>query len=238
MEQGIPAPCRGALRRARLAVVTVGLALGLIASGLAGVALSAAAEPQPAPLAQVGRTPLPVATPAAPTQLTPVRATPTPTAVAPVSIPAADQQLRQAVAAALTEAARRANVSVDTREFVYGSRDDVTVVNAAVAGADRVTIEDLERGSPLLFVYLRGVGAERPLPDGFYTVTVRGTPESATAQLRNEAGAIVAEVPARITRTDAEQPAERPIKLSIHIDENGVSIDIKIGPITIVIGTL
>lgn len=233
MEQDIPAPCRGGVRRARLAIVTVGLALGLLAGGLAGVSLGAAAEPEPAPLAQVGRTPLPVATPA---QLTPVRATPTPTAAAPVTIPAADQQLRQAVAAALTEAARRANVSVDTREFVYGSSDGVTVVNAAVAGADRLTIEDLERGSPLLFVYLRGAGAERPLPDGFYTVTVRGTPESATAQLRNEAGAVVAEVPARITRTEEAQPAR--IKLSIHIDEDGVSIDIKIGPITIVIGTL
>ncbi len=234
MEQDIPAPCRGGVRRARLAVVTVGLALGLFAGGLAGASLGAAAEP--VPLAQVGRTPLPVATPGAPTQLTPVRATPTPTAAAPVTIPAADQQLRQAVAAALTEAARRANVSVDTREFVYGSSDGVTVVNAAVTGADRLTIEDLERGSPLLFVYLRGAGAERPLPDGFYTVTVRGTPESATAQLRNEAGAVVAEVPARITRTEEAQPAQ--IKLSIHIDENGVSIDIKIGPIVIVIGTL
>jgi hypothetical protein len=146
-----------------------------------------------------------------------------------VDVPAADQLLRTAVTAALQGAARRAGVAIDTSGLVYGSRDDVLVASAAVAGVDNLTPADLQAGANLMFVYLRLPTAENRLPAGFYTVHVRTVPGSntATAQLRNEAGATVAELPAR-TGPLVDDASARKIKLTLEIGPKSITIDIEI----------
>jgi hypothetical protein len=147
----------------------------------------------------------------------------------PIDIPTADQQLRQAVTAAMLAASRRAGVAIDASGLVYGSRNDVLVANAAVAGAENITPSDLEAGANLMFVYLRLPTAENRLPAGFYTVSVRAVPgtDTATAQLRNEAGAMVAEVPAR-TAPLGDEPGARKVKVTLEISDKNITIDIEI----------
>lgn len=160
--------------------------------------------------------------------------------IAPIAdVAAADRMLRASVSASLQAAADRAGVAIDTTTFVYGSSDDVIVANAAVAGLDTLTSADLRRGADLMFAYLSLPTAElqrdpaQALPPGFYTVNLTTVPGStiARAQLRNEAGRVVAELPALVDGDGAPPGATaRPIKVkvSVRIKKGEIEIDIEI----------
>ncbi len=136
-------------------------------------------------------------------------ATIVPPALAP-DIPSANQQLRQVVNAEMLAAARRAGVTVNPSTMVYRSQGGVVLVNALIAGAENLTNRDLEAGADVMFAGLPYVWhpQEDPLCDyfpcdwGFYTVNVTSAPGGvgAVARLRNEAGQVVAEVPATLGR--------------------------------------
>jgi len=150
----------------------------------------------------------------------------------------ADQQLRATVGAALRAAADRVGVSIDTTTFAYGSRDDLVVANAATAAAETVTPAALRQGVDVMFVYLSLPTAElqrdpmQALPAGFYTVNLSTVPGSsiARARLRNEAGRVVAELPARLGGEGMLPGATARLKIKITIDirEDEIIIDIHI----------
>jgi hypothetical protein len=153
-------------------------------------------------------------------------------------IGAADLQLRDTVGGALRAAAARAGVALDPAAFMYVSRDDVVVANAATAAAETVTPAALRQGIDMMFVYLSVPTAElqqdamQALPAGFYTVNLSTVPGSsiARARLRNEAGRVVAELPARLAGSGAPtSPVAKPkIKLTASLEDKKLVIDIEI----------
>lgn len=154
-----------------------------------------------------------------------------------VDIPAADQALRQAVGAGLSTAAARFSLQVDTTNFVYASRDDIVVANAAVSDAESASAAaDVESGGNLLLAWLSGAASGdqgKALPAGFYAVSLSATPGTSVtvAQLRAADGSVAATVPATVKT--AEQPAAASatarsrIKLTVSIEDRTITIDIE-----------
>ncbi|GEM_PF-2267567 len=143
-----------------------------------------------------------------------------------IDVPATDQQLRQAATSSVLAAARRAGVAVDATGLVYASRDDAVIVAAGTAGAEDLTRRQIEAGVDVLFTYLSLPDSKIGLPAGFYTVNVMSAPGAdlqseapGTARLRNEAGRVVADVPARVSLPQQPDPAAKPtIKCKLTVE--------------------
>jgi hypothetical protein len=118
----------------------------------------------------------------------------------------ADQQLRVQLAKELAEVAKVIKVATIPDSFVFASRDDLIVLNAGIEGLEKIGSAELERGANIGLVYLAGKGPRGDviplragLPPGYYVVrafVTRGA--TARAQLLDQQGKVVAEVPATV----------------------------------------
>jgi len=115
-----------------------------------------------------------------------------------------NQTFRSAVASAMQQAAELANVQVQTDNFAAILPDDGSsvVVNAVVAGAENLTLEQLARGADVLFTFLQ-LPRGSALPSGFYTVRLFQMETRWKAQFKDLQGKVVLE-------TDAEVKGEDP----------------------------
>jgi len=113
----------------------------------------------------------------------------------------ANQTFRSTVASAMQEAAKLAEVTIKTDNFVAIPLDDGSsvVVNAVISGVENLTLEQLAKGADVLFVFLRlpqGSG----LPSGFYIVRFFQTPDTTQwrAQFKNLEGQVALETDAEV----------------------------------------
>jgi hypothetical protein len=113
----------------------------------------------------------------------------------------ANQTFRSTVASALQEAAKLAEVTIKTDNFVAIPLDDGSsvVVNAVISVVENLTLEQLAKGADVLFVFLRlpqGSG----LPSGFYIVRFFQTPDTTQwrAQFKNLEGQVALETDAEV----------------------------------------
>jgi len=122
----------------------------------------------------------------------------------------ANQRFREEVADALQAMGRQMGVPVRTDDFVVSADDDAPlVVNAIVAGAEDLPIEELARGADLLFVFLR-VPQGSGLPSGFYVIRVSQDSGRWRAQFRDAEGRIALETPMDVEIRETEQEAQKP----------------------------
>ena len=116
----------------------------------------------------------------------------------------ADAALREAVAAAMEQVAVRFGMTIDARDMIYVSRDDLIMASAGEAHFHLSTrpstaaVETIALG----LIYLSeegevrfGDGIRGRIPAGFHAVRVRLTSSSAWMEAYDEAGRVVAQFP-------------------------------------------
>ncbi len=122
----------------------------------------------------------------------------------------ANQRFREEVADALRDMGQQMGVPVGTDDFVASFDDDPPlVVNARIAGAEALPIEELARGADVLFVFLR-VPQGSGLPSGFYVIRVSQEAGRWRAQFRDARGRIALETPMDVEIRETEQEAQKP----------------------------
>ena len=116
----------------------------------------------------------------------------------------ADDALREAVAAAMEQVAARFGMTIDARDMIYVSRDDLIMASAGEARfhlparPSTAALEIVELG----LIYLSeegevrfGDGVRGHIPAGFHAMRVRLTSASAMMEAYDDAGRIVARFP-------------------------------------------
>src|SRR2546421_5165378 len=116
------------------------------------------------------------------------------------------KQVRESLEQTMLRAAQEFKVAITSHNLIYVSRDDITAINAGIQGIEKLTPRDFQTGANLMFHYIslpsgaRLRGSQQSLPQGYYLVRAffdQSTGKS-KAQLLDEAGKLVLEIPAEI----------------------------------------
>lgn len=149
---------------------------------------------------------------------------------------AASQAYRAAVDSLLRSASRAAGVQLAADvPFVAGSDGEVLIANAAVAGADSLSEQDLQRGTNLLFIYVSSPSVRLAVPAGFYVVRLarRNPGAPPVAQFVAADGRVVAERRVSMSGPFPPSAQQRPkwkIKLTAKFGKDHWEVDIEIEP--------
>jgi hypothetical protein len=73
---------------------------------------------------------------------------------AAANLTGADQQLRTTMFSNIITAAKKARLEIDTKRIVYVSSGTAILVNAGIAGIEKLDAQDLQKGAKVLLVYL------------------------------------------------------------------------------------
>jgi hypothetical protein len=141
------------------------------------------------------------------------------------------EQARGEIAREMLEAAKEAKFSIETTQIAHASGPVGMVTNAAIAGTENITAEQLKQGADLMFVHVSPIGGTRlKAPAGFYIARV--TADLATKQgkssLIDRIGKSVVELPVTIEpAAPVDTPRALP-RISVHVFSDCVYVDILI----------
>jgi len=112
----------------------------------------------------------------------------------------ANKVLKHALASEILTKAQEVGIEVNLDGMVYASGGQVMLVNIPILGIEQLTLEDLQRGAMVLFLYLtlppEAVlrGTSQRVPAGFYLVRVT----SNRADMMRVGGNALGEVPVQL----------------------------------------
>jgi hypothetical protein len=139
------------------------------------------------------------------------------------AIASPETAFRSAATAQLQAEAAKLRVPLATFPIAYAGGDGGYVLNAGVAGVERLNPDAFAQGADVLFMYMGGRGFA--VPEGFYRVNIRGK----EARFIASNGKTVATLPATVEGAGLPMArAKVKVKLTASWGKNGPEIDIEI----------